>query len=207
MSSSLTESTTVDLYQTTTGNSPPATAEEAHAIGQAIASGADHLWQLLKQAEDRRRTLEEAIEVDERDLEVNERTLADLTRDRYKVDSPLTDKMYAELRAPLVKRIEELTETLSKPRAELERLPSPWSARGYKAITTIPESVDGRAWLRKYLSAVEVMSARHRGGRFDPTRVRLHWLSGDVTTDADLRALEEDADWLSDSSQVSLLSP
>ena len=40
-------SASVDLYQTT-GSSPPATAAEAHAIGQAIADGAEHLWQLLK---------------------------------------------------------------------------------------------------------------------------------------------------------------
>src|SRR5665213_193309 len=43
-------STPVDLYQTT-GSSPPVTADEAQAIGQAIAAGADHLWQLLKRAE------------------------------------------------------------------------------------------------------------------------------------------------------------
>lgn len=43
-------SASVDLYQTT-GSSPPATAAEAHAIGQAIADGAEHLWQLLKRAE------------------------------------------------------------------------------------------------------------------------------------------------------------
>jgi len=41
---------------------------------------------------------------------------------------------------------------------------------------------------------VEVMPEKHRGGRFDGSRVRLHWLGGTVTTDDDMRSDETDAD-------------
>jgi hypothetical protein len=152
-----------------------------------------HLY--IKQAEQKRRNLETAIADDGRDLATNEHTLADLTRDRYAPDSPLTDDLYAELRVPLVTRIAELQDKLSRPQAEIERLQPPFSSRGFTA--KFGKGVDGRAYLRTVLSAVEINPAKHRGGRFDRTRVKLHWRSGDVTTDTDMRsdeAADDDAD-------------
>jgi hypothetical protein len=125
---------------------------------------------------------------DEADLATNEQTLADLTRDRYAPDSPLTDDLYAELRAPLVARIEALKDALSRPRAELAKLPEPSWIRG--PLSKLPEGVQSREYLRRYLEAVEVMPARHRGGRFEGGRVKLHWIGGQVTTDADLGIVE-----------------
>jgi hypothetical protein len=144
----------------------------------------------IEESEQKRRTLEEAIEEDERALAQVEQTLDDLMRDRYSPEHPMTDAQYASLRAPLVARRDELQAKLASPRAELERLPSPWSGRGPQDI--IPQSVDGREWLRKYLTQVEIKPAKHRGGRFDPSRVRLHWIGGTVTTDADMRSEEDD---------------
>jgi site-specific DNA recombinase len=161
-------------------------ALDTYVIGNVREFG--HLY--VEQAEQKRRKIEDEIAADERDLEVNERTLAELTRDRYAVDSPLSDRMYAELWAPLVKRIEELTEKLSRPRAELERLPQPSWMR--TPLDKLPMGIDGRTHLRKYLDQVEIMPANHRGGRFDPTRVRLHWIGGTVTTHADMRSPEDD---------------
>ena len=59
--------------------------------------------------------------------------------------------------------ITELEAKLSQPRAELEQLPKPSFNRG--RLDVIPKGVDGREWLRKYLTAVEVKPAKHRGGR------------------------------------------
>jgi DNA invertase Pin-like site-specific DNA recombinase len=146
----------------------------------------------IEESEQKRRTLEDAIEEDERALGQVEQTLDDLMRDRYSPEHPMTDAQYASLRAPLVARRDELQAKLASPRAELERLPSPWSHRGYQATVTIPEAVDGRAWLRRYLTQVEIMPARKRGVRFSGTRVRLHWIDGTVTTDDDLKTEEDD---------------
>jgi transcriptional regulator with XRE-family HTH domain len=103
----------------------------------------------VEQAEQKRRTLEDATAEDERKLATVRQTRRELRAARYNPDDPMDDSEYAELNAPLLATEAELEERLSQPRAELERLPSPWSIRGYKATTTIPESVDGRAWLRK----------------------------------------------------------
>jgi hypothetical protein len=99
--------------------------------------------------------------------------------------------MYAELRAPLVARIAKLQERLAQPHEELEKLPQQSFLRG-AFWTRLPTDVDGREWLRRYLQAVEIMPARHRGGKFDQTRIRLHWLGGSVTDDADMRTEDDD---------------
>jgi DNA invertase Pin-like site-specific DNA recombinase len=159
---------------------------DTYVIGTVREFG--HLY--VEQAEQKRRTIEESIAEDERKLASVKQTRRDLRAARYNPDDPMDDSEYAELNAPLLATEAELEERLSQPRAELERLPSPWSGRGPQDI--IPQSVDGREWLRKYLTQVEIKPAKHRGGRFDPSRVRLHWIGGTVTTDADMRSEEDD---------------
>ncbi len=147
-------------------------------------------------AEDRRRAIEDVIAQDEQDLATCRHSLADLARERYSPNSPITDELYAELQPPLVDRIASLTEKLSRPRAELEALPvGPKWVRG--RLSQIPKDVDGREYLRSFLKAVEVMPAEKQGGRFDGSRVVLHWIGGDVTHDEDVAALvdTEDAIW------------
>jgi DNA invertase Pin-like site-specific DNA recombinase len=170
--------------------------DEAKLDTYVIASVREFGGHFVTQAEARRRELVDQMAQDEIDLATNEQTLADLTRDRYAPDSPLTDDVYAELRAPLIERIDTLKDRLSRPRAELEKLPEPsWIRTG---LSKLPEGVDGREYLRGFLKHVEILPARKRGVRFSGDRVRLHWLSGDVTTDADLLALaSEDAIWAS----------
>jgi site-specific DNA recombinase len=158
------------------------TALDAYVIAAVRMHGQEY----VEQAEAKRQTLEEEIAADERDLATNEKTLADLTLARYAVDTPLTDTVYAKAYDPLTARIAELTEKLSRPRAELEKLPGASFLRG-AFWKRLPEDVDGRAYLRTFLSSVEVMPASTKGGRFDGSRVKLHWLSGEVTSDSDLR--------------------
>jgi DNA invertase Pin-like site-specific DNA recombinase len=151
----------------------------------------------VEQAEQKRQKIEDAIEADERDLAINEQTLVKLMRARYAPDSPMDDSIYAELEGPLVARIEELSQKLASPRAELERLPQPSLIRGRQDV--IPKGLDGRDFIRRFLTSVEVMPAKHRGGRFDPIRVRLHWIGGEVTHDDDLRSGEDSVWQLQDS--------
>jgi hypothetical protein len=167
----------------------------SYVIGMVREFG--HLF--VVQAEARRRELEDQMAQDEADLATNEQILADLMRDRYKPDSRLTDDLVAELRGPLVARIEELKDALSRPRAELERLPQPSFMRGRQDV--IPHGVDGRAYLRKYLESVEVMPAKAKGVRFSGGRVKLHWLGGQVTTDEDLSLIDSAAE--DDAAQIS----
>jgi site-specific DNA recombinase len=162
--------------------------DEARLDKYVVGSVREFGYLFVVQAEVRRRELEDQMSQDEADLATNEQTLADLMRDRYAPDSPLTDDLYAELRAPLVARIEALKDALSRPRAELEKLPQPSWIRG--PLSKLPKGVQGREYLRRYLEAVEVMPARHRGGRFEGGRVKLHWIGGQVTTDADLGIVE-----------------
>ena len=137
----------------------------------------------MEHADVRRRELVDQMAQDQIDLVTNEQSLADLFRDRYAPDSPLSDDLYADLRTTLLERISNLRQALSQPAAELEQLPKSSWERG--PLTKLPQGVEGREWLRYYLKAVEIMPARKRGVRFDGSRVRLHWVDGRITNDDD----------------------
>jgi len=149
----------------------------------------------VMQAEERRRELVDQISADQAELEDIQRRYDQLQHDYY-FDSkrPMSEKVYSALTSKMLARMDELKEALSRPQAELDRLPQskPSWIRGSQS--KMPEGIEGREYLRRFLKAVEVLPARKRGVRFEGGRVKLHWIGGQVTTDADLGIVEYAAD-------------